>query len=166
MYFEQGEHQVSTAADKIKANAERLRAKAPAASSTDDTAAPRATAPIAPPATVRQKHVRRTVDLSPAAHRALDAWQSQAAGRLGHPIDLPYLGFPALGQMQFTLGMLLIGDGVAALLHFGYGLLAWPSRLAKSRRRTASPVRTRRLGEYTANGAAGSRQFRWSPKTV
>lgn len=83
MYFEQGEHQVSTAADKIKANAERLRAKAPAGASTDDTAAPRATAPIAPPAAVRQKHVRRTVDLSPAAHRALDAWQSQAAERLG-----------------------------------------------------------------------------------
>ncbi len=45
------------------------------------------------------------------------------AGRVTHPIDLPYLGFPQLGEMQFTLGMLLVGDGVASLLHFGYGLL-------------------------------------------
>ena len=57
-----------------------------------------------------------------------------AAGRLGHPIDLPYLGFPALGQMQFTLGMLLIGDGVAALLHFGYGLLALALTVGLARR--------------------------------
>jgi hypothetical protein len=28
------------------------------------------------------------------------------AGRVTHPIDLPYLGFPQLGEMQFTLGML------------------------------------------------------------
>jgi hypothetical protein len=46
------------------------------------------------------------------------------AGRVGHPIDLPYLGFPQLAEMQFALGMLLLGDGVAPLLHFGYGLLA------------------------------------------
>jgi 4-amino-4-deoxy-L-arabinose transferase-like glycosyltransferase len=45
------------------------------------------------------------------------------AGRVGHPVDLPYLGFPQLGEMGFTLGMLLLGDGVASLLHFGYGLL-------------------------------------------
>jgi hypothetical protein len=45
------------------------------------------------------------------------------AGRVTYPIDLPYLGFPQLGEMQFTLGMLLVGDGVAPLLHFGYGLL-------------------------------------------
>lgn len=82
MYLEQGECHVSTTADKIKANAERLRAKAPAASS-DDTTAPRSTALLPQSATVRQKHVRRTVDLSPAAHRALDAWQSQTADRLG-----------------------------------------------------------------------------------
>ena len=44
-------------------------------------------------------------------------------GQVTHPIDLPYLGFPQLGEMQFTLGMLLVGDGVASLLHFGYGLL-------------------------------------------
>ena len=46
------------------------------------------------------------------------------AGRLVHPFDLPYLGFPQLGEMQFTLGILLLGDGVPPLLHFGYGLLA------------------------------------------
>lgn len=45
------------------------------------------------------------------------------AGRIVHPIDLPYLGFPQLGSMQFTLGMLLVGDGVAPLLHFGYGIM-------------------------------------------
>jgi hypothetical protein len=46
------------------------------------------------------------------------------AGRIVHPIDLPYLGFPGLGEMQFTLGLLLVGDRVAPLFHFGYGLLA------------------------------------------
>ncbi len=46
------------------------------------------------------------------------------AGRFVHSRDIPQLGFPLLGQMQFTLGMLLVGDGAAALFHFGYGLLA------------------------------------------
>ncbi len=81
---------MTTAADKIKANAERLRQKTPA-----KTAAPVEPAPAAPPpapkrtaaprsaATVRQKSVRRTVDLSPSAHRALDGWQSAVADRLG-----------------------------------------------------------------------------------
>ena len=46
------------------------------------------------------------------------------SGRVSHAIDLPYLGFPQLGEMQFTLGLLLLGEGVAPLLHFGYGLLA------------------------------------------
>jgi hypothetical protein len=39
-------------------------------------------------------------------------------------MDLPYLGFPQLGEMQFTLGLLLLGEGVAPLLHLGHGLLA------------------------------------------
>jgi hypothetical protein len=56
------------------------------------------------------------------------------AGRVVHPIDLPYLGFPQLGEMQFTLGMLLAGDGPAALLHFGYGLLALVVTAALARR--------------------------------
>jgi hypothetical protein len=34
-----------------------------------------------PPA--RSQRIRRTVDLSPATHRALDIWQREAADRLG-----------------------------------------------------------------------------------
>jgi hypothetical protein len=45
-------------------------------------------------------------------------------GRIAHPIDLFYLGFPQLGGMHFMLAMLLVGDGPTALFHFGYGLLA------------------------------------------
>ena len=45
------------------------------------------------------------------------------AGRFVHPLNIPQLGFPLLGQMHFTLGMLLIGDGVTPLFHFGYGLM-------------------------------------------
>lgn len=46
-----------------------------------------------------------------------------AAGRIEHLVDIPYLGFPQLAEMLFTLGLLLVGDGAASLLHFGYGLL-------------------------------------------
>ena len=46
------------------------------------------------------------------------------AGRIVHPVDLPYLGFPELGEMHFTLGLLLVGEQVAPLFHFGYGVLA------------------------------------------
>lgn len=74
---------MSTAADRIKANAERLKRAAPPATATPHdptlTPAPAAAAPM----TVRQKNVRRTVDLSPTAHRALDTWQRDAADRLG-----------------------------------------------------------------------------------
>ncbi|OBJ73872.1 hypothetical protein [Mycobacterium sp. 1274756.6] len=64
---------VSTA-DRIKANAERLRSKP-----TD------AGQPTTKPAqsAVRQRNVRRSVDLSPAAHRSLDQWQLAAAEDLG-----------------------------------------------------------------------------------
>ena len=52
-----------------------------------DTAAPAAldATPVVAnqPIVVRQKNVRRTVDLSPAAHRNLDNWQRDAADRLG-----------------------------------------------------------------------------------
>ncbi len=81
--------QVSTAADKIKANAERLRAKTPAkAPAAPDVPEPpaeaaEATPPRQPTGTVRQKNVRRTVDLSPSAHRGLDNWQRNTADRLG-----------------------------------------------------------------------------------
>lgn len=79
---------MSSTADRIKANAERLRAKTPAkpvaaADSEPPAVVTEAPTPRAAAATVRQKNVRRTVDLSPTAHRALDAWQSQAAERLG-----------------------------------------------------------------------------------
>lgn len=77
---------MSTAADKIKANAERLRQKpstppAEPSPATDDDSTPPSPAPTA--SVVRQKNVRRTVDLSPTAHRGLDNWQRSAADRLG-----------------------------------------------------------------------------------
>lgn len=56
------------------------------------------------------------------------------AGRVVHPIDIPHLGFPLLGQMQFGLGMMVAGDGPAALLHFGYGLMALAMTVALARR--------------------------------
>lgn len=76
---------MATAADKIKANAERLRQKTPAKSLTiqEATAPEPSPAPAPSSAVVRQKNVRRTVDLTPTAHRALDGWQSAVAERLG-----------------------------------------------------------------------------------
>lgn len=81
----------TTAADRIKANAERLR-KAPtqqtvtseSSEQAPQEAPPQSTLrPAAPAAVVRQKTVRRTVDLSPTAHRGLDNWQRDTADRLG-----------------------------------------------------------------------------------
>jgi hypothetical protein len=81
----------ATAADRIKANAERLR-KAPTqqtVTSEEPEQAPQETPPPQPtlrpaaPPVVRQKTVRRTVDLSPTAHRGLDNWQRNTADRLG-----------------------------------------------------------------------------------
>lgn len=82
---------MSTAADKIKENAERLRNKTPAKSAAadrDEAAAAdvsaRARSSFVPaPAAVRQKNVRRTVDLSPTTHRSLDNFQRDTADRLG-----------------------------------------------------------------------------------
>ncbi|GAA1701012.1 hypothetical protein GCM10009701_64320 [Mycolicibacterium murale] len=85
---------MSSAADRIKANAERLRQqqaspKAPTSPATPTSAHLPSAAPQepSPPATVenvvRQKNVRRTVDLSPSAHRGLDTWQRTTADRLG-----------------------------------------------------------------------------------
>ncbi len=81
---------MSTAADRIKENAERLRHKTPAKSAADrdDTAAAAvvsapARPPLPAPAAVRQKNVRRTVDLSPTTHRSLDNFQRDTADRLG-----------------------------------------------------------------------------------
>lgn len=80
---------MSTAADKIKENAERLRHKTPAKSAADrdaaaDVSAAPARSPLVPaPTAVRQKNVRRTVDLSPTTHRSLDNFQRDTADRLG-----------------------------------------------------------------------------------
>lgn len=81
---------MSSAADRIKANAERLRqqkppsvpAREPSEPNNDLPAtAPQPSAPVE--SVVRQKNVRRTVDLSPTAHRGLDTWQRSTADRLG-----------------------------------------------------------------------------------
>lgn len=56
------------------------------------------------------------------------------AGRIVHPVDIPHLGFPLLGQMQFAMGMLFLGDGPAALFHFGYGLMALSLTVTLARR--------------------------------
>ena len=81
---------MSSAADRIKANAERLRhQKAPTSPQEhpesgepgESTAAP--PPPAAVDNVIRQKNVRRTVDLSPSAHRGLDTWQRTTADRLG-----------------------------------------------------------------------------------
>jgi len=80
---------MSTAADRIKANAERLRAKTPpvkpepCSESPSSAAVAAAPASLTPATVVRQKSVRRTVDLSPSAHRGLDNWQRGTADRLG-----------------------------------------------------------------------------------
>jgi hypothetical protein len=56
------------------------------------------------------------------------------AGRIGHPIDLAFLGYPALGQMQFLLTILVWSDRLAALFHFGYGLMGLVFTIALARR--------------------------------
>jgi hypothetical protein len=47
-----------------------------------------------------------------------------ATGRVSHPLDLPYLGFPELVEMLFAWGMGLAGERAAAAIHWFYGLLA------------------------------------------
>jgi len=47
-----------------------------------------------------------------------------ATGRISHPLDLPYLGFPQLVEMLFAWGMGLTGERAAAPVHWFYGLLA------------------------------------------
>ncbi|BBX94690.1 hypothetical protein [Mycolicibacterium boenickei] len=86
---------MSTAADRIRANATRIKTQAPQAPLTTADPAPEAPAPAqattpAEPApapvnrpVVRQKSIRRTVDLTPAQHRALDVWQRETADNLG-----------------------------------------------------------------------------------
>lgn len=47
-----------------------------------------------------------------------------ATGRISHPLDLPYLGFPQLVEMLFTWGMGLTGERSAAVIHWSCGVLA------------------------------------------
>ena len=54
----------------------RVSAPPPAAAADPPAEAPRRV--------VREKDVRRTVDLSPAQHRRLDVWQREAADQLGY----------------------------------------------------------------------------------
>jgi hypothetical protein len=68
---------MSTAAERIKANAARFQQPL-AAAVTDPPPAE------APRRAVRERDVRRTVDLSPAQHRRLDVWQREAADQLGY----------------------------------------------------------------------------------
>jgi len=71
---------MNTAADRIKANAQRFRPPPTAVQEPHpEPAAPEPTRPA-----VREKDVRRTVDLSPTQHRRLDMWQREAADSLGY----------------------------------------------------------------------------------
>jgi hypothetical protein len=75
---------MSSANDRIKADAERSRTHGAGATPLTPAVAAAPTEPVAIGRTrVQQSSVRRTVDLSPAQHRALDIWQREAADRLG-----------------------------------------------------------------------------------
>ena len=67
-------------ADRLKANTDKPRPQAGAPLTPTVAAAP--TEPVFVGRT-RSSKTRRTVDLSPAQHRALDIWQRDAADRLG-----------------------------------------------------------------------------------
>jgi hypothetical protein len=69
-------------ADRINADAERSRTQAAGARPFTPAVAAAPTEPVAIGRT-RVSRTRRTVDLSPAQHRALDIWQRDAADRLG-----------------------------------------------------------------------------------
>ncbi len=56
------------------------------------------------------------------------------AGRISHPLDLPYLGFPQLVEMLFAWGMGLAGERAAAPIHWGYGLATVPILVTAGRR--------------------------------
>jgi len=58
-----------------------------------------------------------------------------ATGRVSHPLDLPYLGFPQLAEMLFAWGMGLAGERAAAPIHWFYGLLAVLGLAVAGRRR-------------------------------
>jgi hypothetical protein len=70
------------ASDRIKTDAERSRAHAAAPTPLTPSVAAAPTEPVAIGRS-RSPRTRRTVDLSPGQHRALDIWQREAADRLG-----------------------------------------------------------------------------------
>jgi hypothetical protein len=74
---------VSAAADRFKADAERFRTHAAAASPPSRLNAAAPTERLAAVGQSSGRRTRRTVDLTPAQHRALDLWQREAADRLG-----------------------------------------------------------------------------------
>lgn len=45
------------------------------------------------------------------------------SGRLVHDLDLPYLGFPQMGSMLFTWGLMLSGPALAQGMHLTFALL-------------------------------------------
>jgi len=56
------------------------------------------------------------------------------SGRISHPFDLPYLGFPQLIEMLFAWGMGLTGERTAAPIHWFYGALTVPTLVTAGRR--------------------------------
>lgn len=77
---------MSTAADRIKANAERAAAARAAKAASSGRSTGTASAKPAPRThgtAVRQKPIRRTVDLPPELYRRLVDWQGNAAEQLG-----------------------------------------------------------------------------------
>lgn len=58
-----------------------------------------------------------------------------ATGRISHPLDLPYLGFPELMEMLFAWGMGLGGERAAAAVHWFYGLLMVGALLTEGQHR-------------------------------
>ena len=73
---------MSFPSDRIKADAERSRTHAAAATPLTPSVAAAPTEPVAIGRT-RSPQTLRTVDLSPVQHRALDIWQREASDRFG-----------------------------------------------------------------------------------
>src|ERR1700755_1678506 len=73
---------MSSQSNRTNAGADRSRIHDPAVTPLTPSVAAAPTAPFALGRT-RSPRTRRTVDLSPGQHRALDIWQREAADRLG-----------------------------------------------------------------------------------
>lgn len=63
----------------------------------------------------------------------------QAAGRITHPIDLPYLGFPQFGEMLF-LQLQLLGGHTPGVLHWLFALLTTLLVAGEARRLWREPI--------------------------